>query len=103
MGSTKDLSTLSVDNQPGASGRHGRSSEAGASRLTVWGDVRGFAIRTVPVELPVLTIEGVLSMSLLGNWHGSSRRRRRSAETGVGRLAVWGVIGRGAVQTGPMK
>ncbi len=88
MGSTKDLSTASVDNQPEACGWPGRSAEAGVSRLTVWGEVRGFAIWTVPLELPVSTVKSVLSTLLLGNQHGSARQRRRSVETGVGRLEV---------------
>jgi hypothetical protein len=103
MGSTKDLSTLPVDNRHGASGRCRRSAEAGMGRLAVWGDVGGVAIQTAPVELFVLTVEGVLPTLLLGNWPGSLRRHGRSAETGVGRLTVWGGIRRAAIWTAPVE
>jgi hypothetical protein len=103
MGSTKDLSTLPVDNPPGASGQRGRSVEAGVGRLTVWGDVGGVAIRTVPVESSILTVKGASSTLLLGNQPGSLRQHGRSTETGVGRLTVWGGVGRAAIWTVPVE
>ncbi len=103
VGSTEDSSTLPVDDRPEASGQCGRSAEAGVGRLTVWSDVRGVAIRTAPVELFVLTIEGALLISLLGNWPGSLRQHGRSVETGVGKLTVWGDIRRAAIRTMPVE
>jgi hypothetical protein len=60
MSGTKGALALSPDSWSGASGRRGRSVEAGVGRLTVWRGVRRVAIQTAPVEWSAAAVRGAI-------------------------------------------